>query len=684
MEAEIQSIKADEVKLDDTAQKAVITFVKHAYDKGIKERKKYQDHWERAEKAYHCEMEPINSPEMEWASNGCLPWVYDAVESAVAHIHNTTIPKNDKVFTISGRTDEDHKGAEIMEKYMSYCFERNRYPEQLGKAFHQLYRKNHTCLKVYWKTEETTAYKWVTEPVIDPFTGQQQFNPETGAMQEVRRKQPETIKTFNNVWIDVVPIEQFVMYPISGELNQTTRIHKTHRFYEDLMASAEQTNYFNLEDIKLDDEGKTDTERPDLDTTSMTHETLPKGMTSGLEIKEAWIHRLKIGDKVYRNYVATIVNDKTLIRFQPSPYPDGTSPFVFMALKPDGENLYGYGLCSKGLDILDKANRLWNAKSDGVSLAQHPPHKYYDDGIFDPNNVVARPGAMIPMSGPESVAGNLIPVMSDLSGLQLSYTEIGELKAEFESVTVPKVVKGMIETGHDATATEIQNVQNNSSGKMHVDAFNINDKLIKPTVSSQYQLVYERQGWDDEVRQDIQTVTQPKDENGNFINELPLLPLPNVDIKVVGYQNTIRKQEMLQNIGQIIPQLSESPAGKYLNWENISEDIANLADLDSERLFVDEEKRKEMDDKAEAQQQEAIQHQQELEKMEVQKELEKLKLQEQKQQQDYDIKLKELEIKEAELGIKQEEIGLKEQEINIKEGEAILRAIPQEADKPNG
>jgi hypothetical protein len=660
METQKTVIQAKPVTLSYEDQEQIITFVKDTWDKGHKARKKYKDHWEECEKAYHCEMPTIESPELDWMSNVCLPWAYDASESWYAHIHSTTIPKNDQVFTISGRTEEDHPGAEVMQKYMEYRFEQNKYAQQLGRAYDQLKIRNHTCQKVYWRKDTTIEYQWVDEPVT-----QMVFDPAQGievptqvGTKKVRRPQEKV--TFNNVWIDVVDINNFVMYPIYGDINKTTRIQETYRNYEDLIASADKTNYFNLDKLSLDDEREAaGLERKEEQKEDSKH-------YKGLKIKEAWIYRVKIGENVYRNYVATIVNDKTLIRFQPFPSGCPKSPFVFMALRPDGDCLYGYGLNSKGLGILKAANKKFNAWIDESTLTQHQAHKYWDDGIFNQYNVVRRPGAMIKMANAESVANNLVPIIDDIGRQQEAMADLAALKVEFETVTVPKVVKGMIEVGGNNTATEISQAQNNSNGKMHIDAYNINDYIIKPTLELSYEAIYERLQFDDTILQEIQVITQPKDENGNPMGELPVLPLPEVDIKVVGYQNVIRKQEQLANLAQALPQLAQSPAAKYLKYENIGEDVLRLMDLDTDRLWKSEEERKQADEQEaqSAQQQQQMMQEKELGPIRNQQaqQQQDFQLKSQQQQLDFELNQAELEIKRVELEIKQAELVLKQQQ----------------------
>ena len=628
MELQKTVIQSQQIKLTDNDQNEIVKFVKQCWDSGKQDRVTYEQHWAKCEKAFLCQSEPVNHPEMKWVSTKFLPWAADAVKSFLAHIKSTTMPKDDQIFTINGRENDDDDGALVMQEYLEYRFEENRFPDQLGAALDQLAKKNHTCMKVYWREDVVISHEW--QQNVDPLTGQ-----------PFMAKRPVEKVGFNNVWIDVIDINNFVMYPIYGDFNKTTRIHESYQFYEDLIATSEAKPgvYFNLNEITLDDENKT----INPGRKEENYENQNSQRHKGLNIKEAWIHRIKIKDKVYRNYVATIVNDKTLIRFAPNPYLDGRSPFVWMCTEPDNDCLYGYGLLSKGLDLLYAANEMFNDHLNAMAIYRNQPHKFWDDGIFNPSNVICRPGAMIEMTQESVTAGNVMPLIPNLAPQQQTLVDIETLKREFEAVTVPAVVKGIIETQRQNTATEISHAQNNSSGKMHIDAFEINQKILKPALELSYMLIYDRIHIDPRVAKEIQEITK----------KLPNpLPLPDVDIKIVGYQNVIRKQEQAQNMNTFITTAMQSPWAKFLKGYKILEKGAQLLDLDASEILLDQEQREAIEAQEQAAQ-EAVQRQQELvQQLEIQKQTEELRLKAEKQQQDFQIKIAELELKRQELDMK--------------------------------
>lgn len=600
METKINVDNPGQLTLTDDAQEKIVKFIAVQRDKAKQAAAPYLKNAEECERIYKCEPKPLEGDDVDWQSNHVLPWGYDAVESAYAHLASTMVPKDEQVFEATGRTQEDHPGVKVMAQYLEHRLDESGFVEQFKKGLHQLLRKNHTCLKRYWRKDIRTSH----EIQVDPMDGK-------------KKRIPTEKVVFNNVWFDVVDINDFWFFPIHGDFNKTTRGHVGYRHLEELKAEKEQgVPYFNLE---LINEKK---ESDDLEQKKKTYQ--------GLKVEEVWIHRLKIDDQVYNNVMATVVNEKTIIRFQPNGYPMGESPFVWACANPDGDCLYGYGLLSRGIQLVDYASFLLNQRGNEIKVNLYGSNKYYDDGVFNPYNVISRPGALIRMASAESCAANLVPVAQGNTPMLMEATqEILMLKGEFESVTVPKVVKGMIETTRQTTATEQTLAQNNSSGKLHILAGHLNNCLLKPVLDGMYSMIYQQKDIDPSVLEDIARLTQEStttmdtDPTGNplpkpivlqrsiqeMVQDLPeILPLPEIDIKLVGYQNMIRKQEKLQNISMAIPQFMQSPWAKYIKGHNLMETTFRLLDLDYDSLLCDSEEAKKID----AQEQQAQQKQQDL------------------------------------------------------------------------
>lgn len=669
------------IKLDDEQQKKVVNFILEMEGLGKSARAKYEATWDKCHKAYHQQPDPIKDENQKWQSNLCLPWARDAVDSATAYLNQTLLPKGDQLFTITGRTQEDHPGAKVMEEYMTHVFERNGLAEQFAKLIKLSQIHNHPLMKVYWKNETRVAYEWVD--TVDPLTG------------EVKKvKASKEIPVYNNVWFDLIELKDFVFYPVCGDFEKTTRIHTTYRYLDELQEAVEAGSapYFNLDKLETKDEEYSSTGKVTEEYEAKNEDFKPKG----IKLKEAIIPRIKIGKKICKNYLATIADDQVLIRFQPNPDTMGKSSYVFKAMNPIGNNLYGDGLLAPGLELLDAGNRILNGRLDEINLKLNMPYKFYDDDTFNANNVVNRPGALVEVADVEAVMAQLQPVNPAIQHLTLAYSEVAELKIEFENVTVPKAVKGMIEQ-KETTATEINTATQNSMGKMHVQAGRLG-YLLQELMEKAYQLIYERMQYDETIKEDIARITQEAtkqvqdgvDEQGQptyqtltktpeeMVDELPeFLPLPEVDVKIIGYQNQIRKEEQLVAMREITAQAMQTPElSKHINGRGVLEAAIELSGLDKDRMLTDEKQVQQ----SEQQQAEAAQKQQELmmqvEMSKMQSEAAKLELEKQKAAREVKEAETQAEIELIKLAIEKIRLGM-EAERSEKESDFKERQMAQ-------
>lgn len=630
MEEMINKSEPSQLKLTDANEDQIVeqyAKIKKNFENVVN---KYKSDWEACEKQYNCIPAELEGEGLEWQSNIMLPWAYDAVESAFSHLHQTMLPRDEQVFDIGGRTQEDHDGASDMQKYLEHRLDENAFGSKFGIALKQLLIKNHTCVKKYWKRDSVTAHRWTEED-------------------GKKVRQPEEMTTFNGVYYDVVDVDNFWFFPTYGEFKDATQVHRTFKTKAEIkkIAQSGKVNYINMDKVdKLEDQ------KISLDSNDNSKHQ------QGLKVDEVWFKEVTIDKETYYNYIATIVDESTIIRFQPNPSPNGETPFIWMCANPDGvNNNLGYGLLSKGRQILIAASEMVNNRLNELRIKIHGNYLYWQDETFNPFQIISQAGALIPMDKESVTEGNLRPLNPLIEQVQIAYAEVAELKAEYESVTVPKVVKGMMEAGN-RTATEIQGVTNNSSGKLHVFAHRTNSGLLKPMIEGGYEMYYDKLHEDDSVREEMARLTQKavkieKTESGEEISipvpievmvaQLPkFLPLPEVDVKVVGYQNTIKKQEALANLDALTARLMQTPAAKYMQWYEMAEDAVRLGELDKNRLLVDSDKRKEIDEgEAKAAQTEK--------QLLIMKEKTELDIEKFKEEQKAKIDMKMAELKEMEL-----------------------------------
>lgn len=570
--------------LDKNSQHRVVAFVNDAWLRGKQERKSYEDAWQDCLKAYNCVFDPIKDPSQMWKSDIYLPWCFDALEAWYAYLHGMLLPKDEEFFSLKGRVRNDDPGAEVMEKYLRHTFNLNGLSEKFGDFLRQLGIYGNSALKLYWREERV-------------MTG--------------RRSERQEVTLLNHAWFDVIPMAQFVFYPLDGDFDKAIKIHETYRYLEEIEAAAEtgDTPYFNLDALR---------ERVAGDDVEWAQNDY-----KGVSLREAWIPRLRIGKTVYHNIVATVADETTLIRFQPNPFDLGKTPFVFCALIPALHQNLGVGILQKALGLQRAGNYLHNARLDEVKLKTYGTFKYTDDGVFNPYNFIVRPGGLTKVGSLE----NLQPISKDLSGLQVNFQELGALKDEFEEVTVPRIVKGQLDNG-DITATEANLADKGASGKMNAMAQRINEKALKPLIELTYLLIYQKLQSDPQVLEDIARVTQPPTvlletdpcgrtlpsplevalPIGAMVQALPrFLPLPEIDAQVIGYQTQIRKQETLSGLERITGELAQTPAAQYIDWLNAGKLAARMLGLSEDEVFVSDAQKRQVDQQSAvmAQQQQA-------------------------------------------------------------------------------
>ncbi len=528
-------------ELTSEEEQKVIQFIEHAWTQGKAARKHYDTDWQECQKAYRCEVDPLKDKRLDWRSNLFLPWAYNAVESWHAYIHSLLLPRDEDFLNLEGRTPDDAEANRLMSQYLQYVFRNAGLAESFSMFLKTYAMQGPAVLKVYWRSEK----RRVQDAVL-------------GIEQEEL--------AYHNVWFDWVDMADFVFFPVLGDIEKTTRIHRTMRHLEDLQAAQEsgEVHYLHLDAFSKND--------------------IP---AEGLTLKEAWIPRIQLGEAIYKNVVATVAETGSggkpvLIRFVPNPLDQGRSPFVYDCMQSVGNNLLGWGLLSKSLPLLKYANFLTNARADSLKRGLYPMFKYVDDGVFNPYNVVARPHAMIKVGD----LGNLVPIVDGLDRLTFAQQELQQLKAEYEESTVPRIVRGQIEATNP-TATEMNYAQNNASGKMNVMAQRLNEKVLKPLFELAYQLIQTRANTDPKVMEDIARVTQPNPtgEMGYATVEAMALdlpqftPLPLVDVKLVGYQHNARRMERLEAMESTLQSLMQSPAANYIQWDKVAESVMKLQNL---------------------------------------------------------------------------------------------------------
>lgn len=474
---------------------------------------------ERVRKAYDCQHEQIILKRN--GSKAYLPWVYTAIESAHARLSSALMPKDEDVFVLSGETEDDQAGCDVMTEYIKSVCKDMDFPSKFDDGLKELLFGD-VVFKVTWRRDEKQETQFIEGQPTQA-----------------------TVIDYNSFYAEPIPSKDFIIYPVSGDFARASCAHRVWRHKDELLAVQEQGFYRNVDLISDGDDKSHSTTKDDTD-----HQ--------GLAVKEYWLHRIKIGDKVYKNMVATQVDDKHIIRFEPNKYDYGITPFVYCPLIKDYGKLTGHGLCDRAYEIQKQANFVINQVFDESKVKLFGFYKYVSDSAFNPASFVARPGGLVEVGD----LNNLQPVNPNINQLSFGITELQFLQNEFETTTgVPKFLTGVRDqdSGKD-TATAKRLAADGADTRFRSIGNRVNQNLVKPLFSMFYALTRQMAIQDPEVLKDIANRTQQRFVEmtdpmtgqkvkreftpEELVAKLPNIPgLTKVDINVVGFENVLDKAE---------------------------------------------------------------------------------------------------------------------------------------------
>lgn len=496
---------------------------------------------ERIVKAYECQHEDVILKRN--GSKAYLPWIYIAHEAAQARLSNSLLPNDEDVFALVGETEDDQAGCDMMAEYMKAKLNAMGFNSVFDDFIKEVLF-GEAVLKVYWKKDVKTRTDRGFQQSLDELG-----NP----IQTLEPQQVEEI-IYNSIYTEVISSNDFILYPLSGDMSRASCAHRVWRFKDDLLAAQEEGEYTNvdrIEDGKKDFEGKDD----------------GKSGQQGLEVKEFWLNRIIVDGKVYRNMIATIVDGKHLIRFKSNEYDYGLIPFVYCPLvknyTKNGLQNSGHGLTDRAYEIQKTANFTLNQMLDESKVKLYGCYKYVDDGVFNPASFVSRPGGLIKVQQ----INNLEPLNPNVGQLSFGITELQYLENQFEVVTgIPKFLKGIQdESPGKETATAKRLAAEGADSRFRALAKRINENGLKPLMMMFYTLIRQYAMTDIEVLMDIARVTQrsrvdvvdPLTQQvtkveltpEQLIQQLPVIPpLSKVDINIVGFENVLSKADKANQI----------------------------------------------------------------------------------------------------------------------------------------
>ncbi len=439
--------------LSEEQQRELASSVAGDFRRWKQSRVRLESKWRECWEAYLCEVKSLYADPVDETvglSQVARPVLYEAVEAIHANLLNALFPANERFFSVAGKSESDHQNAQVIEEFLRGKLEDANFIEKYAMFLKQAVVIGNTVAAVPWRKQ--SRIRRVEQPV-------QLFGVTVGYQRVVRED-----VVYNGPEFEVLDMFDFLIDPNATNFRQAKVIHKVDRSLRELKSNAAYHNLDQLNPVKdgfatdLGDANKASKRRAfGLDELPLEHST---SNADQVKVLEAW-GDFVIGDQVFCNYVCAIANEKTVIRFEPNPYDCGLKPFIFTGFIPVPNEIYGIGAIEKSLGLQHVINTLTNQKLDVINLSINNPFTYLiNDDVFDPDTMVTRPGALIPVKDHDT----LRPIQY-LNDFTVAFTEIADLKSEIQEATgaLKYFVGGDSLQGR--TATEVNALVNGGTQK---------------------------------------------------------------------------------------------------------------------------------------------------------------------------------------------------------------------------
>lgn len=497
-------------------------------------RARLEQTWQSCWDAYLCQPNATQQPSGEdaaYRSQVVRPVLFEAAEVIHSFLMNTLFPANDAFFSVVGKTEADMAQASIIETFLRQKLDDCHFYANYALFLKQAIITGNSIAMIPWHRQTRT------ETVYQPIT---LFGARVGVQPVVQER-----VIFDGPELEVLDMFDVVLDPTQTHWEQAMIIRRLRRTQADLVASG---LYQNLEAIEMPTSGEV---MPDphqqhrRQAMGQQVESLSTSLQAPtIELLEAW-GDFTVGDQLYRNHVCVVANGSTVIRFEPNPFLNGKKPFVFTTLTPVPNELYGIGAIEKVLSLQHAINTLTNQKLDVINISINNPFTYLvGDEVFDPETIVTRPGALIPVKSHDT----LRPIQY-LNNFTVAFSEIEDLKQEIQQATGAFTLRGSegLLANSARTATEISVMATGNSQKFSSFTKHLEVTSIEPVIRHMFELAQQF------VQDPVALHCVDDQHQHRYVTVSPTqLQLTQCDFRVIGSEASLLKTQELAALFEFI------------------------------------------------------------------------------------------------------------------------------------
>lgn len=428
-------------------------------------RRPLEDRWRECWQAYLCDVKTLTAePDAYTADRSRVvrPLLYEAVEAIQANLMNALFPSDERFFSVMGKTEADHRNAQIIEAFLRQKLQAMGFSEKFAMFLKQAIITGNSVAAVPWRRE--VRQQRVYRPI-------ELFGVTVGM-----EKTLETRLAVNGPDFETLDMMDFLIDPDEPDFEKATVIRRVERSLDALRRNPVYGNLEGLQPHNEDDGDSNKASRRSAFGIQQGALAQSSRRQNKITLLEAW-GDFRVGDRLFENHVCVVANHERVIRFEPNPYDHGLKPFIFTSFIPTPNEAYGIGAIEKSLGLQHAVNTLTNQKLDVINISINNPFTYLiNDDVFDPDTVVTRPGALIPVKSHDT----LRPI-AYLNNFTVAFTEIADLKNEIQEATgALKFFTGGEAPANPRTATEVSALVNGGVQKFSTFASHVENTSLEP------------------------------------------------------------------------------------------------------------------------------------------------------------------------------------------------------------
>ena len=462
---------------------AVVRAVTETWTRLKQERVDKETIWEECWLAYCSKFGKGYAEVSQFKSRRYLPWSFKAIENGTAQAIQGVMPHDDW-FKLLGRTPDDEKGAKVMTALMKWQHYRSKFKQKAALVIKQARIFGQAPWAINWKQDyiyKPDLYQHAANMaayMVDKQSGMEAQSPQVPM---------QVHRNYDGPCLEVGNIFNFVQERHHLDIGYPLRIvrmtcSKAYLEQESIPNSFGWQKYENVDQIQ------------DQNTQNERSDTLIRGVEQLLGINDIPVDGVELliamgdiplkGDgenQTLRNQVVVVANRRTLLRCEPNPYAHGKCPWNMFVLVEDPIEMYGKGDLESALGLQDIANVTVNQVIEAAHRIINPEFVGVQDGVFDADEFISRPGAVHLVAG---TAQNL-QVLHKPDNTNIGFNSLQYLSGEFNEAANAMT---HVSPGDDPSATLTARIARNEDARTGAMIQHIYENFLIPALQMEVDL----------------------------------------------------------------------------------------------------------------------------------------------------------------------------------------------------